>query len=329
MTRHKTVATSVYGLVVVLVVGLAVAFSFRSATAGTEARANLTLIAPAGAGGGWDSFTREFQQAARTSGLVNNAQVVNIPGAGGTIGLGRVSAMRDEPATLLATGAAMTGGIELNESPVGFDDVTPIAAMAEDFDVITVPADSPHQTLEDLVTAWQEDPAGFPVTGGSAGSIDHLVLADLAISAGIDAGDITFIPESGGGEAVQTMVSGAAQAAATGYNEISDQIEAGRVRALGISAPEPVQGIDVPTIKEQGYDTELANWRGFLAPPGLSDEEQGELRQLVRDVVASSEWEDAMERNQWEPAYLEGDEFVTFLEEDTRRTRELLEELGL
>ncbi|MFC7406862.1 Bug family tripartite tricarboxylate transporter substrate binding protein [Georgenia alba] len=319
----------VYGLVVLVVVGLAVTFSVRSAGAGTDVRANLTLIAPAGAGGGWDSFTREAQQAMRTGGMVNNAQVVNIPGAGGTIGLGRVSTMDGDATTLLATGSAMTGGIELNRSPVGYDDVVPIAAMAEDFDVVTVPADSPYETIDDLVEAWAEDPAGFPLTGGSAGSIDHLVLADLALEAGIDPAEISFIPAAGGGEAVQTMLSGAAEAAATGYNEISDQVEAGRVRALGISAPEPVEGVDVPTLVEQGYDTDLTNWRGFLAPPGISAEEEEAILRLVRELVRSPEWEDAMARNRWEPAYLEGAELDAFLAEDLEQTRRLLEELGL
>lgn len=325
----RTIALAIYALIAVIVIGSALWMTARAETGGGDARANLTIIAPAGAGGGWDTFAREGQQAMRAHGIVNQVQVVNIPGAGGTIGLSRVSTMDGQTGTILATGSAMTGGIVLNNSPVNFDDVVPIARVAEDFNVITVPADSPYQTLEDLIDAWREDPGRFPLTGGSAGSIDHLIFADLGLAAGIDVSEITFIPRAGGGDAVQTMLSGTARAAATGYNEISDQIEAGRVRALGISAPERIDGIDLPTLIEQGYDTALTNWRGFLAPPGLSDEQYAELGEIVAELVQTEGWVDAMERNRWADAYLAGEEFEQFLLEDIERTRELLEELGL
>ncbi len=325
----RVAALAVYGVVAAVVIGSALAVSATSDTGGGDSRANMTIIAPAGAGGGWDTFAREGQQAMRSEGIVNTVQVVNIPGAGGTIGLSRVTTMSGRTGTLLATGSAMVGGIELNASPVNFDDVIPIARVAEDFNVITVPADSPWETIDDMVEDWAADPGGFPLTGGSAGSIDHLILADLGLEAGIDPNDITFIPRAGGGEAVQTMLSGTARAAATGYNEISDQIEAGRVRALGVSAPERIDGIDVPTLIEQGYDSSLTNWRGYLAPPGLSEEQVAELEEIVDELVESESWADAMDRNRWEEAYLVGPEFEEFLREDTIQTQELLEELGL
>lgn len=328
-SRARTIVMSVYGIIAAVVITSALALTAASETGGGDARANLTIIAPAGAGGGWDTFAREAQQAMRTDAIVNTVQVVNIPGAGGTIGLSRVSTMTGQTGTILATGSAMTGGIELNQSPVDYTDTRPIARVAEDFNVITVPADSPYETIDDLIEEWREDPGLFPLTGGSAGSIDHLILADLGLAAGIDVSEITFIPRAGGGEAVQTMVSGTAEAAATGYNEISDQIEAGRVRALGISAPERLPGVDVPTLIELGYDTALTNWRGFLAPPGITDAELAELGEIVDELVASDDWFDAMDRNRWEEAYLTGPEFEEFLEEDIAQTRELLDELGL
>lgn len=328
-SRARTVFLAIYGVVAAVVIASAVAMSAASDAGGSDSRTNLTIIAPAGAGGGWDTFAREAQQSMRADSIVNQVQVVNIPGAGGTIGLSKVSTMTGQTGTILATGAAMTGGIVLNNSPVDFSDTRPIARVAEDFNVITVPADAPYETLDEFVEAWREDPGGFPLTGGSAGSIDHLIFADLGIEAGIDAADITFIPRAGGGEAVQTMVSGTARAAATGYNEISDQIEAGRVRALGISSPERLDGIDVPTLVEQGYDTQLTNWRGFLAPPGITDEQLAELDEIIAELVESEGWADALERNRWEDSYLRGEEFEEFLDEDIARTTELLEELGL
>ncbi|MDO5501301.1 MAG: tripartite tricarboxylate transporter substrate-binding protein, partial [Propionibacteriaceae bacterium] len=137
------------------------------------------------------------------------------------------------------------------------------------------------------------------------------------------------IPKSGGGEAVQVLTSGAADVAVSGYNEFADQIEAGRMRGLAVVAPEPVDGIPLPTLLDAGYDVQMTNWRGFVAPPGITDEQFDELREIVTEAVATPEWQEAMARNMWTDVFLTGPEFDAFVEEDTARIRALVEELGL
>lgn len=318
-----------YGVVAALVIGWALTASVRSAHSGQDLRANLTLIAPAGAGGGWDTFTRELQAAMRAQKVVNNAQVVNIPGAGGTIGLGKYSTMEGQADTLLTSGTVMVGAIALNDSPVTLEDVRPIARISEEYDVIVVPADSPYQSIDDLVADWVKDPKAFPWTGGSAGGLDHLIVADLALKNDIGPDDITYIPKAGGAEAIQVLTSGGARAAVSGYNEFVDQIEAGRMRGLAIVSPEPIEGIDMPTLVEQGYDVAMTNWRGLLAPAGITDEQFAELEQIVTETVATPEWRDAMERNKWSDVFLTGPELADFLIEDTATIEALVEELGL
>ncbi|MDN5727301.1 MAG: hypothetical protein L0G99_15435 [Propionibacteriales bacterium] len=166
-------------------------------------------------------------------------------------------------------------------------------------------------------------------TGGSAGSIDHLIVAALAMDIGVDASQITFIPKAGGGEAIQTLLADTTDVAVTGYNEIADQIESGRVRALAISAPKRLDGVDLPTLTEAGYNVELVNWRGVLAPPGITDEEFVELTAIIEETRNSPEWKDALERNRWIDSYLTGDEFAKFLVEDQKRIAALVESLGL
>ncbi|WP_298746694.1 tripartite tricarboxylate transporter substrate binding protein [uncultured Serinicoccus sp.] len=322
-------AMVVYAVVAVLVIGWAVTASARSAQQGSDLRSTLTLIAPAGAGGGWDTFTREQQAAMRANGIVNNATVLNIPGAGGTIGLGKFSTLEGEATNLLTTGTVMSGAIALNDSPVAMTDMRPLARVSEEYDIIVVPADSPYQDIEDLVADWEQDPGAFPFTGGSAGGLDHLIVADLAIRAGIDPTQITYIPQSGGGEAIQVISSGDARAAVSGYNEFADQIEAGRMRGLAIVSPERVEGIDLPTLIEQGYDVSMTNWRGFLAPAGITDEEFAELEAIVTETAQSEEWQEAMERNRWSDVFLTGPDLIDFIEEDTRQNEALVEELGL
>ncbi|QTG83026.1 tripartite tricarboxylate transporter substrate binding protein [Arthrobacter crystallopoietes] len=327
-SRKRTVGLTVYGVLAALVIAGAVFTSSRSA-ADAELRSKLTLIAPAGAGGGWDTFAREQQQALRSNGIVNSVQVVNVPGAAGTIGLGQFSTMHGQSSTLMATGTVMLGGIQLNDSPVGMDDVRPLARLADDYDAIVVPADSPFNSIDDLIAEWKKNPRGFPFTGGSIGSIDHLVMAQLAMEAGIDASQTTYIPNTSGGEALQTVFSDTAKAAISGYNEFADQIEAGRVKVLAISAPQRLEGIDVPTLLEEGYDVQMSNWRGMVAAPGTSDEDFEELLSIITEMSQTEEWEDALARNQWDNTFMVGEEFEEFIAVEEKEVAEILEGLDL
>lgn len=328
-TRKRPAALVIFAVVTVVVFVWAMVVSVQRATATRDVRANLTLIAPAGAGGGWDGFVREQQQAMRQARLVGNIQVVNIPGAGGTIGLSRFATMTGRSDTLMATGSAMTGGILINDSPVGYDDVNPLVKISEDYDVVIVPGDSKLGSITDLINEWKTDPKGHPWTGGSAGSLDHLVVANLAQEADLEGTNITFIPKSGGGEAIAALLNGTADYAVTGYNEVADQITAGRVKALGVTSPQRITGVDIPTIQEQGHNVVLANWRGMLAAPGVDKDTMQKQLALLEEMRKTPEWQDALKRNAWTDAWETGDDLTEFLKEDQEKTAALLEELGL
>lgn len=325
--RQKVLA-AVFALVTAVVFGTAIADASRSGSADSP-RLKVTIVAPADPGGGWDAFAREAQQAIRVNGVVNNVQVINVPGAAGTIGLGQVSAMGDRHDILLVTGGVMVGGTILSESGESLDNTTPIARIADDYNVLVVPADSPYETLDDFMTAWGEDPGGHAIAGGSLGGIDHLLAGMLGREAGFDPQDVNYIAYPGGGEVVTSLLSDTSAAGLSGYNEFEDQIEAGNLRALGMSAAEPVDGLDVPTFRELGVDVEMSNWRGLVAPPDISDEVRDELVAIVEEFRTTPEWEDSLERNNWTEEYMVGEEFEDFLDVETRRTAEIIEELGL
>lgn len=300
----------------------------RSAS-GSDARAKLTLIAPAAAGGGWDLVARESQQALRSDGIVNNAQVVNVPGAGGTIGLSQLENLSGQPTTVMITGTVMLGGIAINNSDTTLADTVPIAKLAEDFEVFVVPKDSPIQNLEDMIEAWRANPGGLPIGGGSLGGIDHIVAGQLAQEADIDPAAINYIAYSGGGEVLTSLLSNTVGVAVSGFNDFRDQIEAGNVRALAVAAPEPLEGFDVDTFIEQGYNVDLVNWRGIVAPPGISDEDRQTLVDIVTEMVETEQWATAVDRNRWKESVVTGDEFGEFLEVEQARITGILEELGL
>ncbi|CAN3126658.1 Bug family tripartite tricarboxylate transporter substrate binding protein [Mycobacterium sp. smrl_JER01] len=321
------------GLLCVCVLVVAAAVEANRSGSGADARAKLTLIAPAAAGGGWDLVARESQQALRTDRIVNNVQVVNIPGAGGTIGLGQMSRLAGDSSTMMVTGTVMLGGITRNASPVDLSDMTPIARLAEDFEVIAVQADSPFQTIDDLVGAWRADPAAMPIGGGSAGGIDHMIAAQLAVAGGIDPGEVRYAAYAGGGELTINLLStapGTPNVGISGYNDFRDLLLDGRLRALMVVAPQRLEGLDAPTADEAGYpDVDLVNWRGYVAPPGIDEAHQAELIDIVTEMVRTPQWESAVERNRWEESFLTGDEFGAFLVTEQERVTTILQDLGL
>ncbi|WP_414644522.1 tripartite tricarboxylate transporter substrate binding protein [Brachybacterium sp.] len=312
-------------MLAVPVIGIAAAQSIRAAAGGTNVRSNLTLIAPAAAGGGWDAFQRELQQTMRSNSLVGNVQVVNIPGAGGTIAVGSLSQLT-APNNLMVGGTGQIAAqIQFGTEAV-LTDVTPVARVVEEYALVTVPAESPHQDLDSLIEAWAEDPPAMAWTGG--GSFDQLVMTDLALAAGIAPKETTYISSDGGGEAIQALLNGTAQATAGGFADMYPQIQSGRLRGLGVVAPEPLDGIDIPTLPELGYDVTLTNWRALFAPPGVSPEDIADLEELITEAVATPEWKDAVQRYYWEEVPLGSEELVQYVADETERIAGLFEEIN-
>lgn len=291
---------------------------------------SLRIMAPAGPGGGWDGTARAMQVALREAGIVNQVEVFNVPGAGGTIGLAQLATSEaGNGDILMIMGLVMVGSILTNDAPVGLDQSTPIARLTAEYEVIVVPASSPFQTLEDLVTAFQANPGAVSFAGGSAGGIDHILVGLLAGEVGVDPTAINYIPYSGGGEALAAILGSQVSAGVSGYSEWAGQIEAGELRVLSISSPERIAGIDARTMIEQGVNLDIANWRGVVAAPGLSDADRRALVSTVEALVASDQWKAALATNNWGDAYLGGDEFVAYLGNEMTRVTEVLKGIGL
>ncbi len=196
----------------------------------------LTIIAPAAPGGGWDQTARSLQAALQTEGLAKNVQVINVPGAGGTIGLAQfVSQRKGDPKALIVGGYVMVGAILTNASPVTLDQVTPIARLTGEYEAIVVPTTSPIKTIGDLVAQLKADPGTVSWGGGSAGGTDHITVGLIAKAAGVDPTKINYIPFSGGGEALAAIVGGKVTAGISGYGEFEQQVKAGKLRVLAVS----------------------------------------------------------------------------------------------
>jgi putative tricarboxylic transport membrane protein len=298
------------------------------ATSAVAQLAELKIIAPAAPGGGWDQTARSMQQAMVASGAAKNVQVTNIPGAGGTVGLAQFVNSKD-PNTLMVNGFVMVGAILLNKSPVSLDQVTPIARLTEETEVVVVPADSPIKTAKDLAAAIKADVSKVTFAGGSAGGVDHILAALIVKAAGADASKVNYIPFSGGGESLAAILGGKVTAGISGYGEYEGQIKAGKLRAIGISSEKRQAGLDVPTLKEQGLDAVTTNWRSVVAAPGLSAEDKKKLADVVEKMVKSDAWKEILKQKGWDDAYMAGDDFAKFLKLELARVAEVMKAIGL
>jgi len=336
--RRTVVRGAIASVGVVAMLGLAACTSPAGGSAGeeTDAAASLesvNLIAPADPGGGWDQTARAMSQVLTDEDLVGSAPVENIGGAGGTVGLASLANEKDA-ATLMVTGLVMVGAVETNASDVRIEDMTPIAKLTEEALVLVVPASSPYETTEDLVDAIVEEGAAISVTGGSAGGADHILAGMLLTEAGVDPADIpstlNYIPNSGGGEAVTMLLGNTVQAGISGVGEFVEQIEAGELRALAVSSPEPAELLpDTPTLIDEGYDVTLTNWRGLLAPAGVSDADIEALTTLVTEMHDSEGWTATLEEKGWADAFLVGEDFQSFLDGSIAEVTQTLQTIGL
>ena len=309
----------------------AAAFATLAATgAGAQDMDSLYVMAPANPGGGWDQTARSIQEAMQTAGIAGSVQVENVGGAGGTVGLAQfVDRKKGDGSALLVSGLVMVGAILTNQSPVTLDQVTPIARLTGEYEVIVVPGSSDIQSLDQLVEKLKADPGSVSWGGGSAGGTDHILVGLIAKAAGADPTGINYIPYSGGGEALAAIMGGHVTAGVSGYGEFAGQIASGDLKALAISAPERIAGIDIPTLKEQGVDVELANWRAVMAPPGIDDAQRDALVAVVGKMVESEPWQTTLKQKDWMNLYMAGDDFAAYLAKQNTDITVVLKDIGL
>jgi putative tricarboxylic transport membrane protein len=257
-------------------------------------------------------------------------QVQNLPGAGNTIALQRLVNEKGNGKVMQQMGLGLVGGVYTNKSKATIDQTTPVARLTEEPEIVVVNKDSPYQSFDQLLTAWKADPGKLAVGGGSApGGPDHLAPMLIAQTAGIDPKQVNFVSYDGGGELLTAVLGNQVAFGVTGVGETRDQIEAGEVRALAVTSAEPFQGLDTKTLKEQGVDLEFTNWRGWVAPPELGEEDKQALIDLATKMHDTQEWKDALTTNGWTDAFMVGDEYAAFLKSENQRVGDVLGELGL
>jgi putative tricarboxylic transport membrane protein len=280
-----------------------------------RAAANLKMMIPANPGGGWDSTGRALGKALMDAKVADTVQYENKGGAAGALGLAQfVNSAKGDPNALMMMGAVMLGGIITGKPPVGLDKVTPIARLTSEFNTFVLPANSPLKNMKDVVDQLKKDPGSVKWGGGSRGSTEHIAAAMLARAVGVDPKKINYVAFRGGGEATAAILGGNVTVGGSGYSEFAEYIKTGKMKAIAVTSDKRLPGIDVPTMKEQGFDVVLGNWRGVYAGPGITPEQRKALTDLVVAATKSQAWQEDLTKNGWTPALLTGKQFDEFVD---------------
>ena len=295
-----------------------------------RAAANIKMMIPANPGGGWDATGRALGKAMQDAGVASSVAFENKGGAAGALGLAQfVNASKGDGNAMMVMGAVMLGGIITGKPPVSLSQATPIARLTTEYNVFVLPASSPLKSMADVVAQMKKDPATVKWGGGSRGSTEHIAAAMIAREVGVDAAKINYVPFRGGGEAVAAILGGNVTVGGSGYSEFAQYIESGKMRAIAMTSATRLKGINVPTLREQGINVEIGNWRGVYGAPGITPEQRKALTELVQKAIGSKSWTEALEKNNWTPAVMVGKEFEDFVDREFASLRATMVKAGM
>jgi putative tricarboxylic transport membrane protein len=328
--RKLTVGTVAAGL---LLTGCGTTAEGGSASGGgTESGpvTGLRVMVPNSPGSGYDTTARAWAQVLEEEGLAEAVEVFNLEGAGGTVALQRLVNEAGNADMLMQMGLGVVGAQYSNQSEATLEQTTPIARLIEEAEAIVVPASSPYQSLDQLVQAWSADPGNTPVGGASnPGGPDHLTPMLLAQEVGVPPTAVNYVAYDGGGELLAGILGGDVAFAATGISEVTESAASGDVRILAVTSEKPVEGVDAPTLTEAGVDLTFTNWRGIVAAPDITEDEAQRHVDMITQMHDSEAWQQVLEDQGWTDAFIAGDEFGTYLDEESQRVEGVLSELGL
>jgi putative tricarboxylic transport membrane protein len=289
------------------------------------------MMVPTTPGSGFDVTARTAAKAMEDADIARDIDVFNLAGAGGAVALRRLVNENGNGDLTMMMGLGVVGAQYTNRSRVTLSDTTPLARLLQEDGAIFIPKDSPYRTLEQLIAAWKADPGAVAVGGGSSpGGPDHLLPMQFAQTVGIDPKRVNFVGYEGGGELLPAILGGKVAFAASGYGEYLDQVKAGQLRVLAVTGDQRVTVLpDVPTLRERGVDLVFSNWRGIVAPPGVSAADRRKLVGVLDRMHDSVQWKKDLETLAWTDAYLSGDGFADFLKQQDRMVADVMTRLGL
>ena len=295
-----------------------------------RAAATIKMMLPANPGGGWDTTGRAIGKALQESGAVSSITYDNKGGAAGALGLAQfVNGSKGDGNAMMTMGAVMLGGIITGKPPVSLSQATPLARLTSEFNVFVLPANSPLKSMKDVVEQMKKDPGSVKWGGGSRGSTEHIAAAMLAREVGVDPAKVNYVAFRGGGEAIAAILGGNVTVGGSGYSEFAEYITTGKMKAIAVTSEARLKGIDVPTMKEQGYNVVIGNWRGIYGAGGITPVQRKELIEMLVKATKTKAWGESLEKNNWTSALLTGADFEKFVDDEFASLRAVMHKSGM
>lgn len=294
---------------------------------------SIEIVAPSGAGGGWDTTARMAAQVMEEEGIIEQDMgIENRTGGGGAVGWNYIAGFEGDPHHLFVTSPPIID-IPLNgNSEYDHEDFTPLANVIADYGAFAVRSDAEWDTLPELFDDMLEDPSSITVVGSSSpGSMDHLKFVQFAKEYGVDVQEIKYVSEQDGGE-LTALMNGSVDVFSTSVTETVEQVRAGEIKVLATTAEDRLEGEileDFETAMEQGIDETYVNWRGFMGPKGMDEEAIAFYEEAFKQLSETEEWAEIRLRYGWDEMYMNSEEFGEFLDEQRENTEELLNELDM
>ena len=297
-----------------------------------QAAVAIKMMLPANPGGGWDTTGRALGKALQDAGVASSVTYDNKGGAAGAIGLAQfVNGSKGDPNAMMVMGAVMLGGIITGKPPVNLSQATPLARLTSEYNVFVLPANSPFKNMAEVVAQLKKDPGSVKWGGGSRGSTEHIAAAMIAREVGVDPAKINYVAFRGGGEAISAILGGNVTVGGSGFSEFAEYIATGKMKPIGVTSAQRLKGAasSVPTLKEQGINVEIGNWRGVYGAPGISKAQRDELVAQIEKATKSKAWAEALQKNDWTPAWLSGDAFGKFVDDEFASLRATMAKSGM
>ena len=297
-----------------------------------QAASAIKMMLPANPGGGWDTTGRALGKALQDAGVASSVTYDNKGGAAGAIGLAQfVNGSKGDPNAMMVMGAVMLGGIITGKPPVNLTQATPLARLTSEYNVFVLPANSPYKSMAEVVAQLKKDPGSIKWGGGSRGSTEHIAAAMIAREVGVDPAKINYVAFRGGGEAISAILGGNVTVGGSGFSEFAEYIATGKMKPIGVTAGQRLKGAagNIPTLKEQGINVEIGNWRGVYGAPGISKAQRDELIAQIEKATKSKAWAESLQKNDWTPAWLAGDAYGKFVDDEFASLRATMAKSGM
>jgi putative tricarboxylic transport membrane protein len=319
-------------------IGAVVAAAALMAAAGVHAQGwvptkNVEIVAGSVPGGSNDKTARLLEKLLNEQRLVpTSITVVNKAGGGGSIAYTYVAQHKGDPHYLAIVGTGLMSNQIIGASPLGWQDFTPIATLANDYAVFAVATGSPIKTGKELADRVKKDPRALSVGFANAfGSTRHQAVGLMIKTLGGNAKDLKPVVFKGSAEAITALLGGHIDYVVIGAVNAITHVGTGRMRVLAVAAPKRLGGplADVPTWKEQGVDFVSGSWRGLVAPKGLTAPQVAYWETTLRKVTQSPEWKQDLEKNYWTDDFVVGEQLKKDFESEYVATKALLSDIGL